>query len=391
VAALEPLLAEHPDDRDAQALLDRARAEIAAAEQRRIAKQRAREVAEAQARQAAAERTARKRYGVAWTQLAARNIPQAIDALERLLQERWDDQEALTLLTGLIENADVPLEQRLRAARLAGQYGDPRPGVCSLPRSLDDPYWADPIPAGEYPIANGQARLQLSEFRIGRYPVTVWQFRRFWSDPQGYENQELWPVQGWTWKQAGTPTKQPYLWDNSDWTAANQPVIGVSWYEAMAFCRWLDARGRTEGWLPKEREIGLPSEAEWEVAAMWDAASRKMRAWAPPDGALWQNVTEAGIGRTSPVGLFPQSVSACGALDMAGNVWEWCASAHGGYPQQAAVRGDDYPAGQTGPALRGGAYYTENKHSGWDARGAVSPGYLWGFRIVVRSRFERSK
>jgi formylglycine-generating enzyme required for sulfatase activity len=268
----------------------------------------------------------------------------------------------------------APVE-RARAALVLARLGDPRPGVCTL-----EPDWCGPFPAGKYPIADGKATLRLEEFRIARYPVTVWQFRQFWEDPQGYENERLWPPLGWQWKQRKPVTRQPYRWGDPEWTADNQPVAGISWYEAVAFCNWLTRRGHAERWLKPDEVIRLPSEAEWEVAAMWDARAQQMRAWQPPKGEIWQNVEEAGIGRTAPVGLFPQGASPCGALDMAGNVWEWCGSAYDDYPAQAHRLCDDFPPGEFGPALRGGSYYLQNASSGWGARNWYNPYTLLGLR-----------
>ncbi len=121
---------------------------------------------------------------------------------------------------------------------------------------------------------------------------------------------------------------------------------------------------------------------------MWNAQARRMHSWQPPEGQLWQNVEEAGIGRTTPVGIFPQGASPCGALDMAGNVWEWCASKYKAYPAKAQQIYDDFAPDNMGPALRGGVYYLQNARSGWNARLHTDPNYLSsrrGFRLVVCS------
>ena len=322
-----------------------------------------------------------------------------VAGMGRHLAPTWDETRD-HLLRLLPHPPSIPLPplapvERSRAALILARLGDPRPGVCTL-----QPSWCEPIPAGEYLIGTqpdtfnknrriAPHRVRLDEFRIARYPVTVWQFRRFWEDPQGYEHERWWPKSGWAWKQSRHRTK-PHLWDDPDWTADNQPVVHVSWYEAVAFCNWLTRRGKREGWLKSDEVIRLPSEAEWEVAAVWDKRKQEMRPWQPPDGEIRQNVEEAGIGRTAPVGLFPLGASPCGALDMAGNVWEWCGSAYDDYPQAAPLREDFSLNGMV--SLRGGVYYLQNAHSSYGARYRFGPGYngdLDGFRVVVAPRLAR--
>ena len=372
---LEAIEAESPGYEDVARLLPLVRGEVAAIGKREAAERASQE-------QAARERAHRERFGQITIQQQTGNYAQMLDRLEALLAQHPDDREAVALVAALIENAAAPLDQRLRAGRLAGQYGDPRPGVCALPQSLDDRYWCRPFTASTYSIAEGKATLQLAEFRIARYPVTVWQYRKF-VDAKGYEQQQWRTGEGWKLRDSLWP---PYRWNDANWTAPNQPVIGVSWYEATAFCRWLTVQAKS--WVPNGWEIRLPSEAEWEVAAMWDPSKRMMRPWQPPQNELWQNVKEAGIGRTSPVGMFPQGVSPRGALDMPGNVWEWCASPYEEFPKSAHQFPPDYPPNKIGPALRGGIYYLQNQGSGWGARDWIFPNIRdlsGGFRVAVCS------
>ena len=139
-----------------------------------------------------------------------------------------------------------------------------------------------------------QHRLYLPEFYIGKYPVTNEQYAAFVK---------------------ATRQAAPQHWKNGQIPAGkeNHPVVDVSWKDAVAFCRWLSqASGKT---------IRLPTEAEWEKAARGDDG--RIYPWGdkPPTKELCN--FGGNVGDTTPVGQYPAGASPCGALDMAGNVWEW--------------------------------------------------------------------
>ena len=100
----------------------------------------------------------------------------------------------------------------------------------------------------------------------------------------------------------------------------NYPVVYVKWENADSYCKWL---GTKTGW-----NVRLPTEAQWEKAASWDPATntKRLYPWGSdkPD-KNWLNYQGGGIGDAAPVGSYPTGTSAYGALDMAGNVWEWVA------------------------------------------------------------------
>ncbi len=91
--------------------------------------------------------------------------------------------------------------------------------------------------------------------------------------------------------------------------------MGVSWNEAAAYANWLSKK--------TGEDYRLPTEAQWEKAA------RGTKGWIYPWGNEFDknlcNSDECGLDRTSPVGIFPGGESPYGSMDMAGNVWEWCA------------------------------------------------------------------
>jgi formylglycine-generating enzyme required for sulfatase activity len=117
------------------------------------------------------------------------------------------------------------------------------------------------------------------------------------------------------------PFTQPAYWADARFNHPVQPVVGVCWFEAQAYCRWLAAQaGRPGG------HYRLPTEAEWDAAARGLLARRWPRAGNTPPERHQINSFEAGVRRTTPVGLFITSQTPEGVADLAGNVWEWTAS-----------------------------------------------------------------
>ena len=109
-------------------------------------------------------------------------------------------------------------------------------------------------------------------------------------------------------------SRQPWRWNDPDYALHNQPVVGVSWYEAVAYAEWLK---QTVG-----KPYRLPAEAEWERAARH--TDGRIYPWGNEWDANMANGKETGWGRPTVVGCFPEGNAKCGAADMAGNVWEWC-------------------------------------------------------------------
>ncbi|NCC34660.1 MAG: hypothetical protein EOM24_21995, partial [Chloroflexia bacterium] len=247
-------------------------------------------------------------------------------------------------------NATVPPSDRLIVGRVLGELDDPRCPVTlaawqaslahlaqrtTVLTAHGDHYWRF-VPGGSYEIggwADDEAAAvhELAPFWIARSPITVAQYAQFIAEGYSDEAERWWTPEGWSWKQRNKH-QQPWLWDNEKYNGANQPVIGVSWYEATAFCAWLSER--LADVLPAGYGLRLPTEAAWEAAAAYDA-QRQRRAYPWGDTAptpeqavydVWQ------CNAPAPVGLCPAGAAACGALDMVGNVWEWASSSYQGYP-----------------------------------------------------------
>jgi len=185
------------------------------------------------------------------------------------------------------------------------------------------------------------------------------------------------------------PTRraQPAFWHDERCNRPAQPVVGVCWYEARAYCNWLSAQTGLA--------IRLPTEVEWEAAAR----SREARAfpWGDQFDRLKANTNETHVRTTTPVGVFPAGDAPEGVCDMAGNTWDWTSSLWGERLEEGAEAGFRYPYcasdGREDPeapaavarAARGGSWYTHRAFARAALRGDSLPGRatdLNGLRLV---------
>jgi sugar/nucleoside kinase (ribokinase family) len=191
------------------------------------------------------------------------------------------------------------------------------------------------VPAGTFVLGNDNSQrgdeqpaheLELPAFYIDRTPVTIGEYMRF-VQATGHRPPRLYP-----------PSPRPLDYER-------HPVTGVSWHDAQAYATWAGKR--------------LPSEAEWEKAASWDPATNTKRRY--PWGDEWDprrcNAVTADIHHTTPVGYFsPAGDAACGAADMAGNVFEWTSSLDWNYPYRVGDGRDGL--GLFGTRVRRGGAFT---------------------------------
>ncbi len=166
-----------------------------------------------------------------------------------------------------------------------------------------------------------------------------------------------------------------------DLNAPNQPVVGITWHEAQGFCAWLSEALAAH--LPPGYVIRLPTEAEWEAAARGPAARRYPWGddWQSDCAALGDDQSTRGAPWTVPVGCYPAGAAACGALDMAGNVWEWTLDYWQSYPGAANAFTNERLV-----VVRGGWYNSDRTDVRCGARSRGRPNY-WGggrgVRVVV--------
>jgi Sulfatase-modifying factor enzyme 1 len=271
----------------------------------------------------------------------------------------------------LVELDDTATSHERRAligVRLS-LIGDTRPGVGLRKDGLPDIGWCK-VPGGEITLEFEEEQsssmvpptFKVEPFYIAKYPVTYAQYRAFLEAADGY-HESVW------WRELLTQEQQPgrqyQIYDNN-------PAENVSWLAAVAFCRWMS---KHLGYV-----IRLPTEWEWQQAATGGDATN-VYPWGPKWDAGRANTSESDLNRTTAVGLYPHGISPVGALDMSGNVWEWCLNEYDN-PKRTTLSGD------ARRIWRGGSWYNGHNSARTAFRTFYSPNYSGanvGFRLACLS------
>ena len=281
--------------------------------------------------------------------------------------ERWaealetvDEELALAPNNPTRLAARLDLQRKLRRARLVrlGFIAHSRNGVEYIVPPLCS------IPAIRFRLGSDKSRdqvalddevqrriISLTAYEIGRFPVTVAEYQLFClatgrAEPKGTHNPLIWAEQ---------------------LAALDHPVVNVTWRDAFDYAKWM-AQRTGQPWR-------LPTEAEWENAARCDpreplgASSERIYPWGDEFDVTRCNGKHLGLNATSPVGWYghgeenqrkenqregrQSGVSPCGVEDMAGNVWEWTASAWWGKDYERANQAVDASSSEN-RVVRGG-------------------------------------
>ena len=248
---------------------------------------------------------------------------------------------------------------------------DDRLGVGLDDIGLPDIDWVE-IAAGPFRYGENKRARELPAFYISRFPITNVQFQVF-VDDGGYESKAPW------WEILAEQFDSP---DHPRWTESNRPRESISWFEAIAYCRWLSS---VLGF-----EVRLPSEIEWEKATR--GTDGREYPWGSGYRAGFANINETRVdagptflGQTTAVGLYPQAASPSGVEDLVGNVWEWCLNEYRA-PDSAGL------VGTASRVLRGGSWDGSPDVARALYRGGDGPGNRLenvGFRVVCASPIAR--
>lgn len=277
---------------------------------------------------------------------ACERLDVTIDEL-LLLAFTEPEQERLYRELVALPKDDTSHERRRDIGDRLSVIGDTRQGV-GVVHGVPDMLWLPVMGSdGIYKFEFGE--FQVPNFFIAKYLTTYAQYQAFVNADDGYENPEWW---------ADMPKDyQPQKLGNQRTKSLNNPRDSISWYQSVAFSRWLNSKlqgvalEHPSGILTigDNAEVRLPTEWEWQWAAQHGTEKREYPWGKRQDG--YANTSEAGLSRAIAVGMYPHGAAECGALDMSGNLREWVLSKYRN-PEQIHV--DDSSDDRV---LRGGAFH----------------------------------
>lgn len=251
-------------------------------------------------------------------------------------------------LSAFLDIDSLPVVERAFCGKILGYLGDPRPGVSLNEQGMPDIAWCH-VETGLYKIGASdetqkmvkeqvygnnkwgskivfsreipQSEVQLNEFYISKYPVTVAQFHAFMESNDGYFCHD-----NWMWSDASREWYRSNVEGQAEDQVKNRkgklnppnfPVTDVSWIEAVAFCKWMSKK--------TGENYRLPTEGEWEAAAR---SSSTVFTWGDEFDSQKCNSSFSGIGDIASVGMFSAFAADDMPSEMNGNVWDWCYSVY---------------------------------------------------------------
>jgi formylglycine-generating enzyme required for sulfatase activity len=243
------------------------------------------------------------------------------DAGMDTLRTRFLKQPVYNLIltpTPAAEQEEV--HRRIAQVALASTHAQPEQtynaSLVDISKFLPTPFEWIPIPGGQVTLEEGGfvpkdgTMYTIPDFAIAKYPITNAQYQLFLDATDGYRLAQWWP---------NSPMADKSRIDNLKprkpaFEAEDLPRTNVSWYQAVAFCRWLSGKAGIN--------IILPTEQQWQRAAQGD--DNRQYAWGNDAPDMRHCNYGMNVGQPTPVAQYPAGASPYGVMDMCGNVWEWC-------------------------------------------------------------------
>ena len=321
--------------------------------------------------------------GLRWSH---ERVREAADALRPVAGELSPDERDFLgpidpdAMLAELANPETEHRRRLLIGERLCVLGDPRPGVGVDGNGTPEIAW-QAVNGGEVTITVefdppdvewGEFRNwtnTVQPFRIARYPITLAQYRAFLNAEDGWSDPDWWGKDLYRDPEGKTYDVGRF---------GNHPAIYVSWFDAVAFCRWLEHR--------LGLEVRLPNEWEWQQAATAGRAENTFpwgAEWDPKQEPQLANTFESRLVSATAVSLYPDGASLTRALDMAGTVWEWCLNKHD-EPDVEQSRPNDFES----RVVRGGSWFYLRDLARAAYRDGDRPDYRnsgIGFRVVCSS------
>jgi len=306
---------------------------------------------------------------------------EAIHAVEGFIKNSKDDEVNLGLARDIVSELSVEVEAEVEYVPKMEKVVEETFALTppdSFRNLFEDNVEYIKIPGGTYKFSVSKKMEAVPDLYFCKYPVTNKRYRRFISYLEGNQKQmeHTLPLEMFAERllefaktikdyhdYLGT---DPGKWmnklrsrfgDEKGFKGDDQPVVGVSWYAARAYCFWLSClHWQAVAMAKNDKKVldhvklaslyRMPTEVEWEWAAAGREPDGSLREypWAKSKGKPNPNLANynKNVGTTTPVGRYPDGATPEGLMDMAGNVWEWMENYSDDRKKYFALRGGSW-------------------------------------------------
>lgn len=289
-------------------------------------------------------------------------------AKQAYLRAAARDYEAIGAFLKRADTRNLGIEAFVKFRQQYPDYDPDNIGELVATELLPNLAWCD-VPAGEVTLTHDKKRVtyHVNNFKLSQYPITNAQFQMFVDAEDGYCDSNWWDFShdACVWRKYN---KQPLPSGDG---FEEHPRVNVSWYEAMAFCRWLSHK--------VGKKISLPTESQWKRAAQGD--DNRLYPWGARFDETLCNTRESKLKQTTDVRRYAKGASPYGVMDMAGNVWEWCRNTEYGTTENYLDL-----SGKQSRVARGGSYSSQRLMVRNTHHMVFAPESQWntvGFRVVA--------